>query len=161
MASVKPPELKVVVLELRDMKHDGGHSVEVRFGDRSTRSSFVEGYGAFKVMNYAVSFRVPVNWSLSAGFWEEGRIQFFVRNQRLLADDKVVGSCAVPIQPARGKSHTAWYSLIYKGAKRGSVKIRIASMETASPAASATVPSSRPPRTQCRNLPTVSTDWPQ
>ena len=137
----------MTILELRDMKHDGSHSLIVRLGDSERRSDFIDGYGAFKVIKFTTNFPITHSDSLNSSFWSDRLLHVSVTHKRTFFNDKVVGCCAIPIVRARGAEYTAWYSLLHKGSPRGSVKVRIDSKSTTPPAASFTnLPATRSAR---------------
>ena len=138
------PEIEVEVLELRDLKHNGGHKVEVTFLGKTSRSQFIDGYGSFKPIRFSTSFPLTETQALSSQFWELNNIYITVIHERLLTEDKIVGDSSVPIKGARDRStiagHGDWIHLRYKGENRGSVKVRIIpNKDVPTPAISATV----------------------
>lgn len=135
---VSGPELRVTVLELRDLKHNGGHSVEVGFQGQSSRSPFIDGYGAFKSVHFSNIFPLTNSQALSRDFWSNVTLFVTITHQRLIASDKVVGECAIPITQAREADMVGWFALRYKGMTRGHVKLEIYTKNVPRPALSAT-----------------------
>lgn len=174
---VASPELRVTVVELRDLKHNGGHSVEVGFHGPSSRSPFIDGYGAFKAAHFTSIFPLTNSQALSKDFWSTSSVYIAVSHQRLITSDKIVGECAIPIASAREGEMTGWFPLKYKGTNRGFVKLEIYTKNVPRPALSATnspqpigSPHSRhQPRSEddkireetlIRHTPQVSSAWP-
>lgn len=135
---VSGPELRVTVLELRDLKHNGGHSVEVNFQGQSSRSPFIDGYGAFKSIQFSNIFPLTNSQAISRDFWSNGTLFLTITHQRLITSDKIVGECAIPIAAAREADMVGWFPLRYKGTTRGHVKLEIFTKNVPRPALSAT-----------------------
>jgi hypothetical protein len=135
---ISGPELRVTVLELRDLKHNGGHSVEVGFQGESSRSPFIDGYGAFKSVQFSNIFPLTNSQALSREFWLKNTLFLTITHQRLISSDKVVGECAIPITQAREAEMVGWFPLRYKGMTRGHVKLEIYTKNVPRPALSAT-----------------------
>jgi len=132
------PELRVTVLELRDLKHNGGHSVEVNFHGQLSRSPFVDGYGAFKAIHFSNIFPLSNSQAISRDFWSTSTVYITITHQRLITSDKVVGECSIPIASAREGDMVGWFPLRYKGMNRGHVKLEIYTKNVPRPALSAT-----------------------
>jgi hypothetical protein len=137
------PEIDVEILELRDLKHNGGHRVEVTFLGKTSKSQFIDGYGAFKPVRFFTSFPLTESQAIGTKFWELNKVYISVIHERMLMEDKLVGECAVSISGARNRAsslHGEWVHLRYKGENRGSIKVRImANKDVPTPAISATV----------------------
>ena len=160
------PHICVSVLELRDLKHSGRHSVILEFRGKVSQSGSIEGFGSFKRVEFSSTFKLPTPLAANQAFWDEHSIRISVLHERFLFDDKVVGECEVPICGARMEEMKDWFPLWYKGGQRGAVKISVLARNVAVPAASATVlPSSErraevlASRDQVPVL-SVSSDWP-
>ena len=135
---VSGPEIRVTVLEVRDLKHNGGHSVEVSFQGQSSRSPFIDGYGAFKAIHFSNIFPLTNTQALSREFWSTSTLYITITHQRLITADKVVGECSIPIASAREADMVGWFPLRYKGTNRGHVKLEIYTKNVPRPAISAT-----------------------
>ena len=155
------PELEVEVHELRDLKHNGGHQVQVEFLGRTCRSQFIDGYGSFKPIHFFASFPLTESQAISSDFWNSNSIYITIIHQRTFTDDKIVGDCVVGLrdfrQNRKSSSQGVWVNLRYKGENRGAIKIRISgNKDVPTPAISATVsPVPRPSQPVG-----VSSDWP-
>lgn len=133
------PTLVVTLVEVRGLKHDGSHSVELSLLGHGKKSPFIEGPGNFKSLNYGVSFKLSEEKTLSNSFWNSSMLYVTVIHERTFTPDKVVGECWIPISVARSGPSSTWYALRYKGAQRGSIKVSLIPRHVAAPAASATV----------------------
>lgn len=163
------PHMTVSVIELRDLKHSGKHSVDLWFFGKRMSSGFIDGYGSFKRIAFVVTFRLCSAKTLREDFWAEQYITVTVVHERTFTDDKVVGECKIPILPARTCEVKEWFPLWYNGEKRGAVKVSLKPFNIPVPAASSTVlPFKKPGHTtpsrvsEERELPilSVSSDWP-
>jgi hypothetical protein len=140
MRTVQPtPEVRVCVHEIRELKHDGGHSVEVSFLGRSFQSAFIHGNGAWKPINYVCDFPLTFSEAAAEGTWAWGSVHFRIRHERLLTDSKVVGECFVPAAKAKNGAICDWFPIIYKGMHRGSIKVTVQGLNVLPSPASTTV----------------------
>ena len=158
------PELAVSVHELSGLKHNGNHSVRITLCSDTRQSSFFDGYGSWKPIEFSAHFSLIAG--VSPNWLESLALKLEVIHERILTEDKVVGECVISLGTMRNGPMSGWFPLMYQGSSRGKVKLAIKASHMPSPAASATVPLDSDTRSQIllnrkKHQISVSSEWPK